>query len=211
MELQHLDVTAREAAGSNAAGRERNIGRIPAVLYGGQGDSVSISLDRKSFETIVHGPGGEHAVLQLAVAEKKDLDTPAIVKAVQHHPIKGWITHVDLMRIRLDEKIQTFVPIVLQGRPQGVADGGVMDQQLRELEIECLALEVPEHLDVDVSALGIGESLHVSDLSIPGKLTVLTEGDRAVVAVLAPRVAGEEGESAEAAEEGEGGEEGEGE
>jgi large subunit ribosomal protein L25 len=117
------------------------------------------------------------------------------------------------MRIRLDTKIQTFVPIVLQGRPQGVADGGLMDQQLRELEIECLALEVPEQLDVDVSHLGIGESLHVSDLTVPEKLTVLTDAERAVVAVLAPRVATEE-ETAEGAEAAEGeaaGEEGEGE
>jgi large subunit ribosomal protein L25 len=201
MELQHLDVNPREAAGSNEAGRERLRGNIPVVLYGGEGDAISLMVNRKSFEQILHGPAGEHAVLQLVVTGNTDLNTPAIVKAIQHHPIKGWITHADLMRIRLDVKIQTFVPIILVGRPQGVAEGGLMDQQLRELEIECLALEVPEQLEVDVTHLAIGDSLHVSDLTVPDQLTVITESDRAVAAVLAPRLATEEEGGEPAAEE----------
>ena len=138
-----------------------------------------------------------------------------MLKAVQHHPIRGEVLHADFMRIRLDERIQTVVPLVLAGQAKGLVEGGILDHQLRELEIECLALEVPEQITVDVSDLGIGDVIHVADVHVPATVTLLTGTDRAVVAVLAPRVVeeaavSEEVEAAEGEEgkgaEGEGGE-----
>jgi len=165
---------------------------------------------------LIHGRGGEHAIVQLECEGRPDLNSPAILKAVQHHPVRGDALHADFLRIRLDERIHTSVPVVLTGQSKGVVEGGVLDHQLRELEVECLALEVPEQLLVDVSDIGIGEGLHVSDIEVPANVTVLTESERAVVAVLAPRIIEEavpeaeeeavEGEEGEAAKTEEGGE-----
>jgi len=178
------------------------------VLYGGKKDPVSIQLELRELERLLHSRSGEQAVVQLDMTDEPDLSCPALLKNVQHHPIRGDILHADFVRIRLDERITTLVPIELSGRARGVAEeGGVLDHQLRELEVECLALEVPELIAVDVTELSIGDSLHVSDIVVPANVTVVTEDDRAIVAVHAPRViqAEEEEEAeAEAAEEGEG-------
>lgn len=209
MELQNLKVTARTGKGKGPAGRLRREGVVPLVLYGGDGETVSLSVDGKELSHLLHGKGGEHAVVQLEVEGKPEWNTPALVKDVQHHELRGHVLHADLLRIRLDEKIQTAVPINLVGRAKGIIDGGVIDHVLREVEIECLALDVPEFLEIDITELNIGESLKVEDLPGSEKFAFLTELDRAVVAIHAPRVAetkAEEGEEIEALE----GEEGEG-
>lgn len=197
MELQTLAVKFRESVGDGPSRRLRVDGALPAVLYGGGGEPVSLIVDRKVFEGVLHGPGGEHALVKIEVEGKPELASPALVKAVQHHPVRGDITHADFLRIRLDEKIQTLVPLVLTGRSKGVQDGGIIDHQLRELEVECFALEAPDQIDVDITELGVGDSLHVGGLTIPGNVTVLTEEDRAVVTILAPRVAAESEETEE--------------
>lgn len=210
MQLQTLTATSRATDGTKGqVNRVRTSGEIPVVLYGEGKGAVSLKVNEKEFMHVVHGRGGEHAIVQLDVKDDPALSGPALLKAVQHHPVRSAVLHADFLRIRLDENIRTSVPITLTGQPRGVVEGGVLDHQLRELEVECLALEVPEKIVVDVSQLGMGESLHVSDLAIPAKVTVVTESERAVAAVHAPRVATEaaaaegeaaEGEAAEGAE-----------
>ncbi len=205
MEIKTLTVTKRETSGKGPARQARIKGEVPAVVYGEGQDPVSIQIDRKTFEHLVHGRGGEHAVVKLEIENEPALSGPAMVKAVQHHPVKETIIHADLLRIRLDQRIQTVVPISLTGRAQGLVDGGVPDQQLHELEIECLATEVPLQIDVDITPLAIGESLHVASVTPPNGVEILTDSERTVIAIHAPRVAkADADDAADAADEADG-------
>jgi large subunit ribosomal protein L25 len=201
MELQTLKAATREQRGKGAAGRERKAGRVPSVLYGGGGESVSLKLDAREFDRLI-GSGGVHAIVQLEVEDQPDLSSPAMLKAVHHHPVRGEVMHADFQRIRLDERITTIVSLELIGQSKGAVEGGVVDFQLREVEVECLALEVPEKIEVDISELGIGDSVHVEQLRAPANVTIVTDPTRSIVAVHAPRViktAEEEAAEAEAA------------
>jgi large subunit ribosomal protein L25 len=209
MELQNLAVSTRSERGKGPARRVRTTGMVPAVLYGEAKDTVVLTVDAKTLDLLLHGKQGAHAIVQLDIADDPDQSGPAIMKEIQYHPVRGQVIHADFMRIDMAKKIQTAVPIVIEGRSAGVIEGGLLDHQLRELEVECLALDVPESITVDVTELEIGDSLHVSDLmdKVADNITVLTKLERAVVAVHAPRVVEEE--TADTLE-GEEGEEGEG-
>lgn len=210
MDITNLKVSTREADGTIRARQMRRSGRIPAVLYGGGKDPVSLSIDNKDFQLVIHGKHGLHAIVELEVEGQKDLGGPAIIKGVQPHPVRNEFLHADFMRIDLKKKIRTLVATKLEGQAIGAVEGGIVDHQSREIEVECLALDVPDAFVVDITELNIGDSLHVSDLNIPDDVTVLTPADRSVVAVHAPRVVVEE-EPEEGAEgvEGEEGAEGE--
>lgn len=188
MELVTLNVTQREANGKGAARQTRRAGEVPGVVYGNGEPPVSIAVDTRSFESLVHGVMGEHAVVQLEVEGQPKLSGPAMIKGVQHHPVRSHIMHADFMRIRLDERIQTIVPLNLVGRAKGVQEGGVPDQQLHELDVECLALDVPPHLELDISEMQIGDSKHVSDLTAPKGVAIITDPERAVIAIHPPRL-----------------------
>ncbi len=200
MDIATIKAQTRQTNGTGVARKARTKGLLPGSLYGGGAEPVSMALDSHDFEMLIHhSRGGEHAVLKMEFADAPQLNTAVLVKAVQHHPLRGQMIHVDFLRIRLDERIETVVPVEVTGQAPGVVEGGVLDHPLRELDIECLALEVPEAILVDVSALQIGESIHVRDLVVPQGVTVLTDPERPVAAVLAPRVEAVE-EGAEAAE-----------
>lgn len=205
MEIQTLKAKTRSLTGRQAVRKMRAQGVLPCVLYGGGQDAVNLDVDRHQFELLVHrSKSGEHSIIKIEVEDKPEASTPVLLKAVQHHPLRSDVIHVDFLRIRLDERIETVVPIRLDGTAPGIQEGGVIDFQLRELEVECLALEVPEEVVVSVAELHLGQSLHVSDIVVPANVTVLTDPERAVVAVLAPRAVKEtaegEGEGAEGEE-----------
>lgn len=187
MKLLSLSVKKRDpkAASPRALRRE---GQVPAVLYGQGAEAVSVTIGARELDIALHSSAGEHALVELKFDDDATLNCPALVKEVQHHPVRGHVIHADMFRIDLSKKISTIVPINLIGQSKGVVEGGVLDFQCREVEIECLALDVPEQLDLDVATLDIGHSLHVSDLKAPENVEILTPGDRAVVAVHAPRV-----------------------
>lgn len=210
MDIASLKANTRDAEGTVRAKQVRRSGRIPAVLYGDGKDPVSLSVDGKEFQHIIHGKHGLHAIVELEVEDKKALNGPAIIKGVQPHPVRNEFLHADFMRIDLKKKIKTLVATKLEGQAIGAVEGGIVDHQSREIEVECLALDVPDALVIDISDLNIGDSLHVSDLNIPDDVTVLTPLDRTVAAVHAPRVVvEEEPEEAEEGVEGEEGAEGE--
>lgn len=202
MELQTLKATTRQAAGKSGARGVRVSGAIPCILYGGEAGSVSLQVNARQFEQLIHhNRSGEHAIVQLEVEDNAGLNTPALLKAVQHHPIRGQAVHADFLRIRLDEKITTVVPVKLVGHAPGITEGGVVDHQCRELEVECLALDLPDAISIDVSSLHMGQSIHVADVKVLDRITVLTESDRVVVAIHAPRAAKEAVEGEEGAAE----------
>lgn len=207
MQPKSLHARTRQASGKCGARELRGKGAVPAILYGGDGAPVSVAVDSRQFGSVVHGRGGEHAIVQLDIEDQPELSSPALVKDVQHDPIHGEIVHADFMRIHLDRRITTVVSVRLEGHAAGVLQGGILDQNLRNVEVECLALDVPDEIVVDVTELKMGESIHVRELRTSENVTILTAQERTVVSMLVPRVVKEEieGEAEEAAE----GEEGE--
>jgi large subunit ribosomal protein L25 len=203
MELQTLSISKRDKSGTGASRQNRMSGLVPGVIYGRGQSPASVTVNRKAFETAILRSGhGEHAVLQFECADDSALSGPVLIKAVQHHPVRETITHADFLRISLDERLRTLVPIELSGRAKGILDGGVADVQLHEIEIECLALQVPSKIVVDITDLGMGQSYHVSDIKVPEGITVVTDEERTVVAIHAPRAVKEEAEGAAEAAEG---------
>jgi len=199
MQLQTLKAMTRDAVGKGPVGRLRSEGAIPAVLYGGDQDPVSIQVNALAFTYLLDSHAGEHAVVQLEVENKPELNTPALLKLVQHHPVQEEVLHADFLRVRLDQRIVTRVPIRCVGHAAGVREGGVLDHILRELEIESLVVEVPETIDVDVADLLMGDSVHAGQLTLPENVTLVTDPEHTVVAVHTPRVV-EVAEEAEVAE-----------
>ena len=156
----------------NHARRVRVAGKIPAVVYGAGMEAVAVAVDPKVVTKILHSESGHNTIFDLNV------EGAALAKAMivdwQHEPIKGKLLHVDFKRIAMDKAMRVSVPIQLSGIPVGVKnEGGVLDQIMREVEIECLPSDIPDHLDVDVSELALYGAIHVSDLPHSGSIKFL--------------------------------------
>src|SRR5450755_260705 len=156
----------------NAARRVRVSGKIPAVVYGAGQESVAVTVDPKVITKILHSDSGHNTIFDLDVTGAKI--AKAMIVDWQREPIKGALLHIDLKRIAMDKAMRVYVPIQLVGSPIGVkSQGGILEHVLREAEIECLPTDIPSHLDVDVSALEINGSIHVSDLPHSGSIKFL--------------------------------------
>jgi large subunit ribosomal protein L25 len=158
----------------NHARRVRVEGKIPAVVYGAGMDSVAVTVDPKVVTRILHSESGHNTIFDLNV------EGAALAKAMivdwQHEPIKGKLLHIDFKRIAMDKAMRVSVPVLLTGVPAGVKNaGGVLDQILREVEIECFPNDIPDHLDVDVSALEMYGAIHLSDLPQMGSIKYIGE------------------------------------
>jgi large subunit ribosomal protein L25 len=190
----------RDAEGSGAARRLRNAGQIPAVVYGNS-DPQSIQLDGHDFGLLLRDRG-QNFVADLEIEGCSTLKV--LLKAVQYNPISSNIMHADFVSISMTEALQVSLPVELLGEPAGVVAGGLLEQLVSEVEIECLPGDMIERISVDVSTLEIGDHLTVSDLPLPTGITVLTDADVAVANVAAPRVQDEADDTAgEPAAEGE--------
>ena len=188
MAIESLKSTRRDGVGKGVARRLREAGNVPAIYYGRGETPVAISVQAKELELLLHGALGSNVIVDLKVEGAEAADRKAILREVQRHPVRGTILHVDLQHISLSERITVEVPIVLVGVPTGVKDGGgILEHNLREVEVECLPTEIPEKFAVDVSHLNIGDSVHVSDLVI-GNVKVNTEAERTVATVVPPTV-----------------------
>ncbi len=196
MEISTLDVKVRDGRGKGASRQLRMKEYIPAVVYGLEKDALSVSLNQKAFNKLVE-VAGQHALVQLDVTENPELSGPTMIRGLQRHPIKDHIIHVDFLRIDLTKKLTTSVQVHLVGQAKGVVAGGVVDHQLREVEIECLANDVPSEIKVNIANLDIGDNLHVSDLKISRNITLITEADQVIASIHAPRAVVEETEDME--------------
>jgi large subunit ribosomal protein L25 len=182
IEQNILEAQPREAGTKNHARRVRREGKIPGVVYGAGRDSLPVSVDPRHVLRILRSDSGHNTIFDLALhgGEK----TKAMIVDWQYEPIKGHLLHIDLKRIAMDRALRVNVPIILQGVPLGVkAEGGILEQMLREVEIECLPGDIPSHIDVDVSELTFGKVLRVSDLPHNEKLTFLSEANQPVAHV----------------------------
>jgi large subunit ribosomal protein L25 len=183
-----LEVQARESVGSGDARRLRSQGLIPGVLYGSGKDAQSFCVGERDLRRAITGEHGMHAILDVVVAGDGDKARHAVLKEYQLHPTKNRLLHVDLHEVRLDRPIQASVVVELVGESEGAKVGGVLSQTQREVTVEALPMSIPDHLEIDISALQIGDSLRVSDLSAPEGVTVLDDPEAVLVTVYQPRV-----------------------
>lgn len=169
----------------NAARRVRVRGRIPAVVYGAAQEPQAIELDPRQVTRILHSEGGHNTIFDLEIAGNA-AKTKAMIVDWQYEPIKGSLIHVDLKRIALDKPMRVSVPIQLTGVAVGVkTQGGILDQVLREVEVECLPGDIPSHIDVDITDLAFGTILRVADLPHGGKLKYLSDESNTVAHIVA--------------------------
>lgn len=181
-----ITARSRDSRGKGAARQTRREGRIPGVLYGHGEDSVSLSVDANELHKLVHTISIENTIVDLDLGSGEPYKV--LIRELQRHPFRDEFVHIDFFHVAMDEQIQVEVPIILLGTPTGVKNkGGVLDHQLRELEVFCLPGSIPEKIELDVSQLDIGDSIHVSDIQL-SDVEILTDLDRSVVAVLAPTV-----------------------
>ncbi len=169
----------------NIARRIRVAGSIPAVVYGAGQPSVAVTVDPKQIRRILHSDSGHNTIFDLSL---DGATVKAMVVDWQNDPIKGGLIHIDMKRIAMDKPIRVQVPVQLVGTPVGVkTQGGILDQVLREISVECLPGDIPGHIDVDVSELAFGMVIRVADLPHGGKLKFLTDDDVTVAHITAVR------------------------
>jgi large subunit ribosomal protein L25 len=178
-----LEAQARTPGNKNDARRVRAAGKVPAVLYGAGKDASSLALDPRQVSRILNSKTGYNTIFDLALDGGER--TKAMIVDWQYEPIKGSLLHIDLKRIAMDKRLTVEVPIVLKGEAAGVKqEGGILEQLLREVEIECLPGDIPDSVDVDVSELTFGKVIRVSDLPHSDKLTFLTDENQPVAHVI---------------------------
>jgi len=215
MEQITLTGTRREHLGTPAARRLRRTGEVPAVVYGHGKAPVSLSVRLRDLQQAFHTKAGTNVIINLHIggspppagpgkgrragtARAPKVSPPSgrgteartvIVKEIQHDPVRGDVLHIDFHQISLKDRITVNIPVHTQGEAIGVKqDGGVLEHFLRELEIECLPTDIPEHITVDIAALKIGETVHVSDVATPPNAKIVNDPSMAILSVLPPRV-----------------------
>ena len=178
-----LEVQDRESRGSAESRRPRKQGLIPGVLYGRGKDPQAFCVAERELRRVLTGGAGLHAILDVTL-DGQTTTRPSILKSYQQDPVKGTLTHIDLQEVRLDQAIQARVVIELVGEPVGVTEGGVLSQVNREITVEALPLEVPEHLDLDVTGMAIGDTLRLVDLPVEEGVKFLDDPEETVLATV---------------------------
>lgn len=200
MKTIELNVEKRSTTGKNEARRDRVAGKIPAVVYGAGKPNVSISVDRKALSDVFREGAGENAIFLLKLGS--DQSRHAMIKEMQRDPVSRKPLHIDFVRVLMDVKITVKVPIEVSGVARGVkADGGILDLVTREVEIECLPTNIPAHLTVDVTDLGIGDAVRISQIPAVEGVRIVDNPEKVVAHVAHPTREEEPVATAEAAAE----------
>ena len=185
-----LTVQKRVQVGRNAVKKVRKEGLVPGVIYGTGQEPINLEVNSRQLSTVLAHASSENILLELEIVDGDNRHSSlAIIKEVQHHPLQAEIVHVDFHAVSATEKITAEVPIETLGEPVGVkTHGGLLEHILRSLEVECLPGDLPARIEVDVTNLDIGQSVHVKDLQLPSGVEAVTDADLTVVAVSAARV-----------------------
>lgn len=190
-----LSATTRDAAGKGVARSLRAAGKTPGILYGHGRTPQSLVIDTRTLERLLEKVSFETTVIDLDVDGKP---ARTLIREIQRHPFRKQILHVDFQELVAGEKVTVNIPIVLVGTPEGVrTGGGILDQVMRDVPVEVDPANIPNRVDVDVNALTIGHSIHVSDLQFPEGVTVKVDPEATVCVVTAPRAVVEETPAAE--------------
>jgi large subunit ribosomal protein L25 len=186
MSTATLSATLRSESGKGAARALRRAGSVPAVIYGHKREPMSLSVSTRELERLLERVATGTTVVELSIDGRV---SRTLIREIQKHPFKKQLVHVDFQELVAGEMITVNVPLVIVGTAIGVRSfQGILDQTMRELEVEVDPSAIPNHIDVDVTALNIGDSIHVRDLNVPAGVTVLTDADASVVVVAAPKV-----------------------
>lgn len=178
-----LEVNNRDDAGKGVARKLRQQGKIPAVVYGGHRDPAKIVVDRKAVSELIQK--SEHGVRSIFLLKMAGTDQQrhAMIKDIQIDPVSRKMTHIDFVRVTMDEVIRTTIPVHITGTAIGVKEGGILDWGVRELHVECLPGQIPDAIDVDVTSLGSHQYVRISELKVPDGVKVLDDPERVVVGV----------------------------
>jgi large subunit ribosomal protein L25 len=183
-----LEVTRREGTGKGIARKLRADGKVPAVVYGGHRDPVAITVDRKAVtELIQKSDHGIRSIFLLKMAGT-DQQRHAMIKDVQMNPVSRRMTHIDFVRVVMDELVRVTIPVHVTGTAIGVKEGGLLDFQVRDLHVECLPNQIPDSIDVDITNLGHHQYVRIADLQLPEGVKVLDDPERVVVGVTHAKV-----------------------
>jgi large subunit ribosomal protein L25 len=212
LEKIELHATVRKSVGNGPARVLRRSGQTPAVLYGPKAETVLLSVVTKDLEQVLKKGSFGQLILDLVIRNGKEMTKAAMIKELQTHPVSGSLIHIDFYEVDMKRKIKVMVPVVTTGQSVGVEEGGLLNIVRRELEIFCLPGDIPEAIELDITELGIGDSIHVDELPLGENFEVSADTNYTVVTVLSPKVEeepveeeeeeleeGEEGAEAEAA------------
>ncbi|HEV8346043.1 MAG TPA: 50S ribosomal protein L25 [Vicinamibacterales bacterium] len=182
-----LEAIARDSFGKNEARRLRREGKVPAVLYGGDTKGATpIAVEPRALLKILHSESGQNTLIALKLGSASD--TRVLVKDFQLDPVTHHMLHADFYRVAMDKVIQVTIPVTVQGEPKGVKQqGGILEFIRREIVIECLPGDIPEHVDIDVSELMLHQGIRVRDIATDPKWKPVTEGDAMLVHVIMPK------------------------
>ena len=197
MDIVNLKAQLRDTAGKGPARSLRREGRVPAVLYGSGTETVSLSVDAHELELMFNSPKYSRGLINLTVGTDQTIDKTVMIKELQTDPVKQNFIHVDFHEIKMDKKIHTTVQVTLTGICKGVEAGGTLQVVRRELEIYCLPMNIPEQIEIDITDIDIGESIHVEDIQAGDGIEIPYETNFTIATVVSPRA-----EEAEAEEEG---------
>lgn len=199
-----LTIKIREQKGKGPASRARRENRIPGVLYGRGYTSQMVEVDSRALQKALLLGAGDARLIELKVESKsgENAAEKALIKAIQRHPVTERIEHVDFYRVVMTEKIEVNVSLVLTGVPIGIKKGGVLEKRLDSIRVRCLPANIPDHFSIDVAALDLGDNFHVSALSAPEGVTILTGADQVIAVVTEVKIVEEAAPVAAAAAEG---------
>jgi len=192
--MEELQLEIRQAVGKRAARRSRRSGLVPGVLYGRGREATPVAVDARALG-VLHAES-QAALVRLRVDGE---EVAALVKEVQSHPVTGQLRSVDFQAVSLEERVTVAVPVRVVGTPVGISTGGVLEQLLRQVQVSCLASEIPAEFQVDVSALQVGQAVRLGDLSTPAGVEILGSREDAIALVAAPTKPEEEAKPEEAA------------
>ncbi len=197
-----LTAQTRSTVGRTAVKKIKAQGLVPAVVYGGQAKPISLSLNAREITNLLSHAVSEHLLVDLEINDGGATSNRlALIQQVQHHPIRRDVLHVDFHAVKADELLHSEIPVETFGEADGVKNfGGILEHSMHSIEIECLPKDLPEIIRIDVSALGVGEGIHVKDVQFPEGVTARADGELTVVRVAAPKVEIEPAAGAEAAQ-----------
>jgi len=187
VETLDIQVDARDPGSKRTARRLRRSGKIPGILYGPKTQAVALEFNKKEFSSRIAGIEGSHLV-RLKSSATALADKVALVKEMQHHPITGEVVHADLYEVDLTARIRVHVPLHFVGKAVGVVRGGILQPIVREIEVECLPMDIPEFFNVEVGELDIGDSVHIEALLMPEGIEAIFESNLPLVTVVPPTV-----------------------
>ena len=189
MELIELKADIRTSTGNGPARRLRQKGQVPAVLYGPKTEPVLLSVNKSDLDVVLKGSSSGQILFNLVVQDNGEtFNKPAMIKELQIHPVSRNFLHIDFYEIDMDRRVKVKIPVITSGKAKGVELGGILQVIRRELEVQCFPLEVPEMIEIDVTDLDIGDSIHVGKIPREGDIEFLDDDDYTVVTVLSPKL-----------------------